>query len=105
MTLQKLPERPDLGHLKKLAKSLLHAAQGGEAAARERFRALPALAKLSPAALAAAGVALHDAQAVIAREHGFPSWRELREVVQEMTLTAREAAAEFVRFATGQAPA
>ena len=37
----------------------------------ERFAALPAFAKKSAAELAQLGLALHDAQSVIAREHGF----------------------------------
>ena len=77
MTSQKLPERANLGQLKKQAKELLDAAQSGDAAALERFGALPAfVGGLEPAALA-----LHDAQSALPREYGFASWKELREQV------------------------
>jgi len=62
-----LPERPNLEQLKKQAKSLLHAARAADATALERFRLLPAFARKTLAELSAAGLALHDAQSVIAR--------------------------------------
>lgn len=99
MTLQKLPERANLEQLKKQAKDLLHAAQSGDEAALERFRALPAFESgLDPAVLA-----LHDAQSAIAREYGFASWKELREQVEMQSLSFAAAADEFVRCATGGA--
>jgi len=97
MTLQQLPERPNLEQLKKQAKSLLHAAQNQDPAALERFRSMPALAR----SLTEQTVALHDAQFVIAREHGFKSWSELREHVEERSLSFSAAVDEFVRCATG----
>ena len=95
MTSQNLPDRPNLEHLKKQAKSLLQAARAREPAALQRFRILPALAT---------DLALHDAQSVIAREYGFKSWNELREHVEERTLSFSAAVEEFVRCATGSAP-
>jgi len=95
MTSQTLPDRPNLEHLKKQAKSLLHAARAKEPAALQRFQILPR----PPADLA-----LHDAQSVIAREHGFKSWNELREHVEERTLSFAAAVEEFVGCATGSAP-
>jgi ankyrin repeat protein len=103
MTSQPLPDRPNLEHLKKLAKSLLHAARAQDARALERFRALPPLASKSIPELGAMNLALHDAQAVIAREHGFRSWTELREHVEERLLSFEAAVDEFVRSATGNA--
>lgn len=100
-----LPERPRLERLKKQAKSLLHAAREQDPAALQRFRALPAFANTAPAGLAAAGLALHDAQSVIAREHGFVSWRALREEVEVRALSFDAAVDEFVRCATGSASA
>src|SRR5687768_6824717 len=100
-----LPERPDLEQLKKRAKSLLHAARATEAGALERFRVLPAFARKSVAELGAAGLALHDAQSVIAREHGFESWNKLREHVEEQSMSFEAAVDEFVRCATGSAAA
>ena len=100
-----LPERPNLEQLKKQAKSLLHAARAADAGAVERFRLLPAFARKSVAELGAVGLALHDAQSVIAREHGFESWNTLREHVEERSLSFAAAVDEFVRCATGSAAA
>jgi len=98
-----LPERPNLEQLKKQAKSLLHAAQANEAVALQRFAALPAFARMSAAERAALTYALHDAQSVIAREHGFASWNALREEVEARSLSFDSAVHEFVLCATGGA--
>jgi ankyrin repeat protein len=103
MTSQPLPERPSLEQLKKQAKSLLRAAQAKDRAALERFRSLPGLSSKSTQELACASLALHDAQSVLAREHGFKSWNELREHVEERSLSFAAAVDEFVRCATGSA--
>src|SRR5690242_9589100 len=96
-----LPERANLEQLKKQAKSLLHEARTGDPAALRRFQsALPALSRKSVAELGALGLALHDAQSVIAREHGFKSWNELRDHVEERALSFAAAVDEFVRCAT-----
>lgn len=105
MTSQFLPERANLEQLRKQAKSLLHAARAGEPEALRRFRALPAFSRKSVTGLASAGLALHDAQSVIAREHGFKSWNELREHVEEQSLSFAAAVDEFLRCATGGTPA
>ena len=77
-----LPASPDLDHLRKQAKRLLRAARHREADALARFgNTLPAARRLSPAMLAAHPFRLHDAQSVVAREHGFPSWPELKRYV------------------------
>jgi ankyrin repeat protein len=98
-----LPDRPSLEHLKKQARSLLRAAQAGEPAALQRFAALPALAKTPLAGSAGERLALHDAQSVVAREHGFPSWNALRDEVEARTLSFESAVDAFVRAATGGA--
>lgn len=105
MTSQQLPDHPSLEQLKKQAKSLLHAARTRDRGALERFRALPSFSHQSTAALGAMRLALHDAQSVIAREHGFKSWRDLREHVEEQTLSFSGAVDTFIRCATGSAPA
>jgi ankyrin repeat protein len=104
MTLRQLPERANLEQLKKQSKSLLHDARAKDPAALERFRALPALTRNSLAELGAMNFALHDAQSVIAREYGFKSWNELREYVEERSMSFAAAVDEFVRYATGNAP-
>lgn len=98
MTLQQLPERPNLEQLKKQAKSLLHSARSHDPGALNRFQAILASRAGNPDALA-----LHDAQFVIAREHGFKSWNDLREHVEELSLSFSAAVEEFVRCATGGA--
>jgi ankyrin repeat protein len=98
-----LPDRPNLEHLKKRAKRLLHAARARDAAALGRFAALPALAGKSIEQIGAVDLALHDAQSVIAREHGLPSWTALREEVEARTLSFEAAVDEFLRCATGGA--
>jgi ankyrin repeat protein len=100
-----LPERPNLEQLKKQAKSLLHAAQANDAAALQRFAALPAFSALTAGELRGQAFALHDAQSVIAREHGFPSWNALREEVEARTLSFDAAVDEFVRCASDGAAA
>ena len=102
MTPSQLPSRPNLEQLKKQAKSLLHAAQAGDPAALGRFAALPAFANRSPAEIGV-GLALHDAQSAIAREHGFASWNALREEVEARTLSFEDAVDQFVRAATAGA--
>jgi ankyrin repeat protein len=96
-----LPPRPDLEQLKRRAKELLAAARSRDRGARARFRALPALAGASDDELAGAALALHDAQSVVAREHGFASWNALRAAVEEATLGLDAAVAAFVDAATG----
>ena len=100
---RQLSDRPNLEQLKKQAKSLLHAAQARDSDSLRRFAVLPAFASRSIEQIAAAGLALHDAQSVIAREHGFPSWTALREEVEARTLSFEAAVDEFLRCATGGA--
>jgi ankyrin repeat protein len=104
MTTQQLPERPNLEQLKKQAKDLLASARSDRPAvaqpARARFRALSSLAPKTDAEFAALRLALHDAQSVIAREHGFPSWPKLVEHVETVLLAFDAAADALVRNAT-----
>ncbi|HND63173.1 MAG TPA: ankyrin repeat domain-containing protein, partial [Opitutaceae bacterium] len=64
---KQLPERPDLGQLKKQAKDLLNEVRAGrpEAVARVPEAERPEFS-------------LADAQRIIAREYGFPSWPKLK---------------------------
>lgn len=89
--MSQLPPSPDLDHLRRQAKRLLRAARSGTTEACERFAAsLPAARGLSPSTLAQHPLRLHDAQSVVAREHGFRSWTELKRYVE----WARSAAIE-----------
>src|SRR4051812_5046727 len=104
MQTPQLPERPDLAQLKRQAKDLLRSAKAREPDALARFRTLPAYARHRDDGQLAASVALHDAQSVIARELGLPSWTALVERVEEMTLDLNAAVVEFIRAATEVQP-
>jgi hypothetical protein len=65
-----LPHRPDLDQLRRQARELHRAAQLGEAASLSRVHAVSDKVTLSTAQLA------------VAREHGFPSWRRLKDEVE-----------------------
>src|SRR5262245_1904335 len=81
--MRRLPERPNLDHLKKQAKDLLALYRSGDHDAIARFRnALPAAAGRDDKAIAGLGLRLHDAQSCVAREYGFPSWADLRNFVE-----------------------
>lgn len=100
MTHRALPKHPDIDHLKRQAKALLRAAKAGDNTALVRMRVLPAFVQTSPDKLGHASFALHDAQSVIAREYGFPSWKALAEQVEETTLDSNSAVREFIEAAT-----
>jgi ankyrin repeat protein len=100
MTATQLPERPDLDQLKRQAKDLLRSARAKDEAALRRFRLLPAFARASDSDLARRTLTLHDAQSVIAREHGFDSWKALRGRVEELTLEFGAAVDQFIEAAT-----
>lgn len=85
----RLPERPNLEHLKKQAKDLLAAYRRGELDAISRFRnALPAAFAKDNAEIEALGLRLADAHSCVARSYGFASWTDLAAFVR-----AREAQA------------
>jgi ankyrin repeat protein len=75
----RLPARPSLEQLRKQAKDLLRAARGGDGDAIARLRAATADPKTP---------ILTDAQLVIAREHGFPSWPRLVDHVRQVVADA-----------------
>ncbi|HVW27694.1 MAG TPA: LON peptidase substrate-binding domain-containing protein [Polyangiaceae bacterium] len=76
---RELPNRPNLEHLKTQAKDLLDAHRNRDPGALQRIReALPAFAGATDDQIVAGPFALHDAQSVIAREYGFPSFAKLR---------------------------
>ncbi len=75
----RLPEYPNLDHLREQAKDLLRDYRNHDRAAIARFRnSLPAAEGKDDAAIAAMQLKLHDAQTVIAREYGLPSWKNLK---------------------------
>ncbi len=79
----RLPARPSLAHLRNQAKKLLTALRVDDANAFERARAsFPKHAGASDDDLRAAGLALADAQHVVAREYGFTSWPRMKQYVE-----------------------
>ena len=68
--MSELPDRPDLGQLRRQARELLRAAADGEPRAVTRLRAVSEQVTLSAAQLA------------VAREHGYRSWPALRAEVE-----------------------
>ena len=84
-----LPERPDLGQLRRQAKELRDAARRGDPGAVERFARRYASAPQAEVTLAAA-------QLVIARELGFSSWPQLKAAVEANATTPERLAGAFV---------
>ncbi len=92
--MKRLPDRPNLGQLKKQAKDLLALYRSGDPTAIARFRnALPAAAAKDDQAIAALGLRLHDAQSCVAREYGFASWADLAGFVAARNAHAADPAA------------
>ncbi len=79
-----LPARRSLEQLRKLAKDLVREHEEKQPDALALIgRHLPALAGKSALEIAAYPFALHDAQSVIARRYGFPSWNALHAQLAE----------------------
>jgi ankyrin repeat protein len=76
---RKLPERPDLGQLKRQAKELLDAYRSGDNEAAAEVNRFYRDAEPST-------FALHDAQFVIARSYGYGSWPKLKAFVDGVTV-------------------
>jgi len=76
VSVHRLPVRPDLDHLHHQAKDLLRAIHKGDANAIAEWR------EHHPDATDAAAVKLADAQLVLARAYGVPSWTRLVQAVK-----------------------
>jgi ankyrin repeat protein len=74
-----LPAHPDLHQLKRQAKELLKAFAAGDAAAVVEVNA-------HYQGAVAESFALHDAQLVLARSYGFPSWPKMKAYVDGITV-------------------
>lgn len=92
---EELPSRPSLENLQKQAKGLLKSFRAGDAAAFARVKkSHPGRARKS-AIGAAAKLLLVDAQLVLAREHGFTSWKALRDHIATTVVVSEETKDEF----------
>ena len=80
-----LPEHPDLDQARRQAKELLHAAQGGDAAALARLAAV------------SAPLTLAGAQLALARELGQPSWAALVREIEARNASIPEHVVRFLR--------
>jgi hypothetical protein len=91
VTTSKLPVRPSLESLRKQAKKLAHDIVAGNAGAIARARAELPKAELP--------LSQRDAQLVLAREYGFPGWKDLvKEVKQRLGRGLEWAASEARRI-------
>jgi len=76
---RRLPQNPSLEHLRKQAKAVQHGARAGDAASLALVHEHhPRLEPLASAGTPLPQFALTDAQLVVARLYGFPSWPRLR---------------------------
>src|SRR5262247_3593197 len=75
MNASKLPPRPSLESLRKQAKKLARGIAAGDAEAIGRARAQLPQAELP--------LSQRDAQLVLAREYGFPGWKDLLKEVEQ----------------------
>lgn len=80
---KRLPERASLENLRKQAKRFLKDLRAGNAKAISRLNSLlPCLSQEAANATDATATTLSEAQLVIAREYGFPSWPALKAAVE-----------------------
>jgi len=87
--MKRLPDRPNLSHLKKQAKDLLSHYKSGDPAAIARIRqGLPAVGGHH-----LGNLRLHEAQWCLAREYGFASWAALKSFVAVWPLRGLDRAA------------
>jgi ankyrin repeat protein len=83
-----LPDQPNLEQYKQQAKDLLHAHSRAEHAALDRIaRYHPRLYNVPSDAIRLAPFKLSDAQLVIAREHGIPSWPKFAAHIRTLRLS------------------
>lgn len=98
MASRQIPAQPSLTFDRKRAKRLLRAARAGDAAARAEFVTHHPRFARQPELLAQS-VALHDAELVVARQYGFASWPQWKQLVEARLCTRAEQAALLVRAA------
>lgn len=80
LSTRRMREHPNLEQLKRQAKELLSGFAGGDAAATKEVNSHYDSAN-------ATTFALHDAQLVIARSHGFDSWPKPKAYVDGVTIS------------------
>lgn len=83
-----LPPRPDLGHLKREAKSLLKSHRQGDNHVCPILRRLHRFSHASDSDILASEVKLNEVQFALALEYGFSSWNALKRYVEELMCRA-----------------
>jgi ankyrin repeat protein len=97
--MNRLPDRPSLGHLKKQAKDLIRLYRNRDPDAIARFRrALPAAAGGTDDQIASREFRLHDAQSCVAREYGFASWMDLRKYMEVQSASDADRTARVLHW-------
>ncbi|MCE5323771.1 hypothetical protein LLG46_10720 [bacterium] len=81
-----LPPRPDLGHLKRQAKSLLKSHQHGDGAACPILRQLYRFANSTDTQILASDVKLNEVQFALALDYGFSSWNAMKHHVEQSAI-------------------
>lgn len=86
MPTKRLPSNANIGHLKSQAKDLLKAHAAKDPQLAQRLREFhPRLHQASDAEIFGAKLRLSDAQLMLAREYGFPSWARLKHRIEQPT--------------------
>lgn len=94
--MSQLPEAPNLEQLRKMAKDLVRSVRNGDHAAAQRVQQhLPRAGSLTLEQILVSPVTLTEAQHVLAREHGFPSWPRLKAHVESLSPTEQQAVEAF----------
>ncbi len=100
--MSQLPANANLEQLRNQAKSLLKSVQNGDPASAERVRThLPRAHSLSPEQILVSSLLLTEAQLVVAREYGFPSWPRLKAHVEAQLSTLPTPEQVIDSFKTG----
>ena len=90
-TSRSLPPAPNLEHLKHQARDLRKAHKARDKAAAKRLQAyLPRAKKATQQTVLDEPLTLSEAQLVIAREYGFPSWPKLSVYLRRITEPAHQ---------------
>ena len=97
--MNRLPERPNLNHLKRQAKDLLAGYRRRDQTAMAQLRAsLPIANGKDDTAIAALDLRLHDAQSCIARAYAFASWTDLKSFVDARNALSTDRSATIMAW-------
>ena len=85
-----LPDKPSLEYLRKEAKDLLKAQQGGDRKVCDVFRNLRRFVRAADQEILSAAVSLNEAQFALAMDYGFASWPQLTANVEALARQGRQ---------------